>query len=100
MELCRNCLDSHVRKHTANAATEPHPCPFKLELYNDDKNIMAMESLDYGDDEPTTEYLRVVLDSGPVSTRETDIDLTEPLHDPADEESTNPGSPSHRQGAQ
>jgi hypothetical protein len=62
-----------------------------------DENIIAMVSPDYGDNEPTTEYLRVVLDSGPVSTRATDIDLTEPLHDPADEENTNPGLPSHRE---
>jgi dissimilatory sulfite reductase (desulfoviridin) alpha/beta subunit len=37
MEACRNCRDSHIRKHTPNGATEPHPCPFKQELYNDDE---------------------------------------------------------------
>lgn len=41
---------------------------------------------------PTTEYSPTIR----LCSRDTEMDLTEPLHDPADDEMTNPGLPHHK----
>lgn len=42
---------------------------------------------------PTTEYAPGEAPTIRLCSRDTEIDLTEPLHDPADDELTNPGQP-------
>lgn len=42
---------------------------------------------------PTTEYAPCEAPTIRLCSRDTEMDLTEPLHDPADDEMTNPGQP-------